>query len=124
MTGEKKKKTARKALSKKKSGTKGGKKKPTYGSYNTYIHKMLKAVHPGMRISKKAMNIMDSMTHDLFERLGSEAGRLTRYGKKSTMNLKEIQAAVRLIIPGELSKHAVSEGTKALTKFNSHMADP
>jgi histone H2B len=26
---------------------------------------------------------------------------------------------VRLVLPGELAKHAVSEGTKAVTKFTS-----
>ena len=30
---------------------------------------------------------------------------------------REIQTAVRLLLPGELAKHAVSEGTKAVTKF-------
>ena len=33
------------------------------------------------------------------------------------MTSREIQTAVRLILPGELAKHAVSEGTKAVTKF-------
>lgn len=32
---------------------------------------------------------------------------------------REIQTAVRLMLPGELAKHAVSEGTKAVTKFSS-----
>ena len=27
--------------------------------------------------------------------------------------------AVRLLLPGELAKHAVSEGTKAVTKYTS-----
>jgi len=31
----------------------------------------------------------------------------------------QIQTAVRLCLPGELSKHAVSEGTKAVTKYDS-----
>jgi histone H2B len=31
----------------------------------------------------------------------------------------DMQTAVRLILPGELAKHAVSEGTKAVTKFTS-----
>jgi hypothetical protein len=31
-------------------------------------------------------------------------------------------AQVRLILPGELAKHAVSEGTKAVTKFTSAAA--
>ena len=30
-----------------------------------------------------------------------------------------LQTAVRLILPGELAKHAVSEGTKAVTKFEA-----
>merc|ERR1712159_893075 len=34
-------------------------------------------------------------------------------------HLPQIQTAVRLILPGELAKHAVSEGTKAVTKFTS-----
>ncbi|KAL5971233.1 Histone H2B Fragment [Taenia solium] len=29
---------------------------------------------------------------------------------------REIQTAVRLLLPGELAKHAVSEGTKAVTE--------
>merc|ERR1711963_476864 len=34
-------------------------------------------------------------------------------------NIREIQTAVRLLLPGELAKHAVSEGTKAVTKYTS-----
>ncbi|GAA6048910.1 hypothetical protein NBRC10513_003142 [Rhodotorula toruloides] len=44
--------------------------------------------------------------------------RLASYNKKSTIS-REIQTSVRLILPGELSKHAISEGTKAVTKFSS-----
>ncbi|CAH3021321.1 unnamed protein product, partial [Porites evermanni] len=34
--------------------------------------------------------------------------------KKSPISSREIQTAIRLLLPGELAKHAVSEGTKAL----------
>ncbi|KAK4333806.1 putative Histone H2B.1 (putative) [Rhodotorula toruloides] len=44
--------------------------------------------------------------------------QLASYNKKSTIS-REIQTSVRLILPGELSKHAISEGTKAVTKFSS-----
>jgi hypothetical protein len=30
-----------------------------------------------------------------------------------------MQTAVRLLLPGELAKHAASEGTKAVTKYTS-----
>jgi hypothetical protein len=36
---------------------------------------------------------------------------------------RTIQSAVRQVHPGELAKHAVSEGTKAVTKFNSRGGD-
>ena len=45
--------------------------------------------------------------------LGTE---LASYSKKSTISSREIQTSVRLILPGELSKHAISEGTKSVTK--------
>src|SRR5690349_16997121 len=60
--------------------------------------------------------------HDIFERIATEAGRLARYQKRSTITSREIQTAVRLILPGELAKHAVSEGTKAVCKYNASCA--
>lgn len=70
-------------------------------------------------ISSKAMSIMNSFVSDVFERIAAEASRLAQYNKRSTISSREIQTAVRLILPGELAKHAVSEGTKAVTKYTS-----
>lgn len=81
-------------------------------------------VHPDTGISSKAMGIMNSFINDIFEKLAQEAARLARYNKKPTITSREIQTAVRLILPGELAKHAVSEGTKAVTKFTSAWLKP
>ena len=89
-------------------------------SYSSYIYKVLKQVHPDTGISSKAMSIMNSFINDAFERIAVEAGKLVRYNKKGTLSSREIQTAVRLILPGELAKHAVSEGTKAVTKYTSN----
>ncbi|KAB7494355.1 Histone H2B [Armadillidium nasatum] len=56
---------------------------------------------------------MNSFVNDIFERIAAEASRLAHYNKRSTITSREIQTAVRLLLPGELAKHAVSEGTKA-----------
>ena len=88
-------------------------------SYSSYIYKVLKQVHPTVGISKRGMSILNSFINDIFERLALEASRLSRYNKKATLSSREIQTAVRLILPGELAKHAVSEGTKAVTKFTA-----
>lgn len=88
-------------------------------SYSSYIYKVLKQVHPDTGISKRGMSIMNSFINDVFERVAGESGKLTRYNKKATLSSREVQTAVRLMLPGELAKHAVSEGTKAVTKFTS-----
>lgn len=88
-------------------------------SYAVYIYKVLKQVHPDTGISSKAMSIMNSFVNDIFERIAAEASRLAHYNKRSTITSREVQTAVRLLLPGELAKHAVSEGTKAVTKYTS-----
>uniref|UniRef100_A0A0E0EMM1 Histone H2B n=1 Tax=Oryza meridionalis TaxID=40149 RepID=A0A0E0EMM1_9ORYZ len=77
-------------------------------------------VASGSRTGKRR----DVVTHheeidNIFEKLAGEAAKLVRYNKKPTITLREIQTSVRLVLPGELAKHAVSEGTKAVTKFTS-----
>ncbi|XP_072102036.1 histone H2B 1/2-like [Mobula birostris] len=113
------KKGAKKTLPK--PAGKGGKKRKRLRkeSYSIYIYKVMKQVHPDTGISSKAMSIMNSFVNDIFERIGGEASRLAHYNKRSTITSREIQTAVRLLLPGELAKHAVSEGTKAVTKYTS-----
>jgi histone H2B len=103
----------------KKASTGGKKNKKRTETYSSYIYKVLKQVHPDTGISKKGMSIMNSFINDIFERIATEAGKLATYNKKATLSSREIQTAVRLMLPGELAKHAVSEGTKAVTKFSS-----
>ena len=114
-------KAAKKAGKAQKNIAKGDKKrkKKRKESYAIYIYKVLKQVHPDTGVSSKAMSIMNSFVNDIFERIAGEAGRLANIGKKQTISSREIQTAVRLLLPGELAKHAVSEGTKAVTKFTS-----
>ena len=112
------KKTAKTAA----SGTGEDKKKRHRArkeTYSSYIYKVLKQVHPDTGISNKAMAILNSFVNDIFERIATEASKLAAYSKKSTISSREIQTSVRLILPGELAKHAISEGTKSVTKFSS-----
>ncbi|KAI0036114.1 histone-fold-containing protein [Vararia minispora EC-137] len=100
-------------------GEKKKRRKIRKETYSSYIYKVLKQVHPDTGISNKAMAILNSFVNDIFERIATEASKLASYSKKSTISSREIQTAVRLILPGELSKHAISEGTKSVTKFSS-----
>ena len=93
------------------------KTKKKVASYRSYIVKVLKQVHPKTGISKKGMAVIHNFVTDTFERIASEASKLCKMSKKETLSSRDVQSAIRLVLPGELSKHAVSEGTKAMTKF-------
>lgn len=73
----------------------------------------------GMFLNGIALPSWSDLFPDIFERVAGEASKLAAYNKKSTISSREIQTSVRLILPGELAKHAVSEGTKAVTKYSS-----
>ncbi|CAM5082035.1 unnamed protein product [Natator depressus] len=113
------KKGSKKAVTK--TQKKGDKKrcKTWKESYSIDVCKVLKQVHPDTGISSKAMGIMNSFINYISERIAGEASHLVHYNKCSNITAWEIQTAVRLLVPRELAKHAVSEGTKAVTKYTS-----
>lgn len=112
---------ARGVVGKKQQGTgkkkRGGGKDIREESLGRYLHKVLKQVHPELGISSKAMDVMQSFMVDSFERLAEEAGRLTVHTGHKTLTSREMQTAVRLMLPGALGANAISEGKKAVTKM-------
>ncbi|KAM0830826.1 hypothetical protein ACQ4PT_065956 [Festuca glaucescens] len=96
----------------------GGGSRPEMG-YKRFVYRVLKQVHPELGASGRTMEILDMMMADMFERLAEEAARLAKHAGRATLTSREVQSAVRLVLPGELAKHAVSEGTKAVTNYMS-----
>jgi histone H2B len=94
----------------------GRRRKARTETYNRYIYKVLKQVHPEYGISSKAMSVMHTFVADQFDKIVEEAARLAMKDKKKTLTAREIQTAVRLVLPGELGKHAVAEGKKAVMR--------
>lgn len=94
------------------------KRKRRKESFCLYIFKILKQVHPYTGISVKAMLVMNSFIYDVFERIATEASRLVVMNQRSTLTTAEIQTAVLLILRGDLGKHAIAEGVKAMTKYS------
>lgn len=87
-------------------------------SYGIYIYKVLKQAHPKMSVSKKAMSIMNSFVNDIFERIADEASRLANVKRSRVITIREIQNAIRLQLPGELPKYAISQGAQAIFRYD------
>ena len=87
--------------------------------FDIYIRKVGKQIHPDSQMSSDFLNQINRIIVRLGEQIAEKAFQLTEKEDRKTIGSREIQSATRLIIPGELTKHAVSEGTKAVTKYGS-----
>jgi len=111
---------ARKPVQKKsatKKGKKGG-KKAGKRTYRPYVTKVVKGIQPAgkWRISKKALQVANSFAQDIFDRVATEAGKLLKHAGLRKLSSRSIQAAIRLVLPSELAKHAMQAGAKAVAK--------
>jgi histone H2B len=106
-----------------KSGSIGGPKKRSRKSrgsgWKTYIHRTHKQVYNQITLSKSTMGVLTSFVEDMFQKLLSEAVHIAKINNTKTLSAREIQTSARLLLPPELAKHAMSEGTKAVAKYNA-----
>ena len=90
--------------------------KKNFDSYALYISRVLKSVFNDIGITLPSISIMDSFVKDIFERIAIEASNLARNYGKTTISVKEIETATKLILKGDLNKHAISEGQSAVKR--------
>ncbi len=111
-------------MASKPSGVKspGRKGKKSYDSFGTFIHKVLKQVHPDTGMSGDAKMTVDRMIHIIFHKLNCNLKSIMESVGSKTLTSRHIQTAVRMTLPGELAKHAVTEGTKAISKYNNKVS--
>lgn len=88
-------------------------------SFAIYFPKVLRLVHVGLTLSQRSVSILDSFVKDMFERIATEASNLARINSSTTINSREIQSAVRLLLPREMCDRAVAEGTMAMLRYIS-----
>jgi histone H2B len=106
--------------SKKAAVAKRSGRKSKRSSYALYFSRVLRyASKSKLTLSSKSVEILDSLVLDLFERLATEAASLARGATKRTLGAREVQTAVRLTLPAELAKHAMTEGTRAVVVASS-----
>lgn len=88
-------------------------------TWELYIRRLLKQVHPDKHLTRNALEQINGVVNVLARSLSETARKLCVRNKALTVKSTDIQAATQLHLRGELSKHAVSQLNKALTKFNS-----
>jgi histone H2B len=93
-------------------------KQPNFGSY---IFRVLKQVNSDTSISSSAKYTINEITKSLIVDITNCAANLALNANKKTITARELQAATRILLPPQLSTHAISNGIKAVAKYNDQI---
>lgn len=104
-----------KAKAKAAAGQGKARRKPKTGTFKVATYKVLKSVHPDTGMTAKGMNVAESIVQDLRKQLTAQASALPG----QTVSVRCVTTACKLVLQGELQKHAVAEMTKAVTRFDA-----
>ncbi len=67
-----------------------------------------------------SMGIMNDFCVDMMQRFASEAKQDLQLSENKTLREWHFNTATKLILPGELKKHGVAEGLKAVRNYDSN----
>lgn len=93
-------------------------KKRKEPNYCSYIHKVLKQIHPELSIQQKTMLSINSLLDDVMHRLNGFSAKTAFVAKKNTLQATHVKAAVGLLMRDKLATHAIAEGSKAVALFS------
>ncbi|GFT53872.1 histone H2B [Nephila pilipes] len=90
-------------------------------SFERYIRDVLKMIDENASITEPAMKIMDALVKDMFKQLANGTKDLMEKDDKRTMDEVDVKCATLELLQGEVARHAVSEGTKAVELFKNNV---
>ena len=83
----------------------------------TLLLQILKQRHPRMRISIKAMMIMNDFVMDMLQKLAHQSAHLKNRSNRKPLGMEDISSAAKLLLPGDQAKFAIINANSAITKF-------
>ena len=89
--------------------------------FDKIFDKILNQLDPDIYISKNASSQLETFINIVAKMIVEKADELTILGEKKTVTPRAIDTAVSIVLPGEISRHAVRIGNKAV---NNHKMDP
>lgn len=93
--------------------------KPEEINFFVYFIPLLKLIYPEFDISQDANVYLINLLNNFIIEFTLYVVTILEYGRKKTITSREIQLATRLFFTRDLAQHIISQGVKALNKFES-----
>jgi histone H2B len=77
--------------------------------FSNFISNVFQQVYPDESISNEGRLLRCPVMSANFEHVATEARKLAKYSKKEYLTDRELKIAIHLILPGEITKYAITE---------------
>lgn len=86
--------------------------------FDIHIHRLMKVTRTdNISISRDAIDVLNTFCMDIMDRISKEANDLLKYNKTSTLGIREIKSATKLVLSTELAKYGIIDANKAWKKY-------
>lgn len=85
--------------------------------FDVHIHRLMKITRPDVTISRDAIDVLNTFCVDIMDRITKAASDLVKYNKTSTLGMREIKSATKLVLPSELADFGIADANKAWKKY-------
>jgi len=89
----------------------------SFADYTPYMKKVMNSIYPGLMLSDDVKQKQNTFINLLAKAIIINVNELLLTVGKTTIDTKSIVASVRMIMKGELPKHAISSGTRSVLKY-------
>ena len=72
------------------------------------------------RIKKTAMSYLDDIIVQIFKAIAHEASNLCEHSRSKVLGKKSLEAATKILLPGEMAQYAIEEAQTACQKFQQY----
>jgi len=101
---------------KSKNSTRG---KHNYLNVSTFLSKIQKKVAPDHNFKRVTIDALSGFLDFVCEKVVETMLSLKRQTHKQTIDAASVQAAVKLVFPGDLGKFAISSGTSSVVNYQN-----
>ena len=66
------------------------------------------------------MELLNSIIVQIMKAIGREAGNLVEHSSNKVLGAKSIEAACKILLPGEMAKYSIEEARDACLKYQQY----
>lgn len=89
-------------------------------NFTPYVRRLNKIMNPDLMLSKEVTVTLNDFMADIFYQISTEAGSLNQRMHQKTLTDKDIEAAIKLVLPPNLVTYAIHEAKKAVIISNNY----